>query len=277
MFIRLGKYKIKGSSMLAYALLLIGSVFMLFPLVWMVASSFKTPAEIFSLNLIPENPTLDNFRYVLGDALFIRWFLNSVIVAVITVLSVAFFDSLIGYILAKFHFPGKNFIFIAILCTLMIPTEMLIIPWYIMSTELNWTNTYWGIMFPGLISAFGIFLMKQFMESIPEDLLDAARIDGMNEFSIFWKIALPQVWPALSALCIFAFLGNWNAYLWPLIVIESADLRTLPVGMAFFAGEFDKYWELIMAGATVSALPLIIVFLFLQRHIIKGITLTGMK
>jgi multiple sugar transport system permease protein len=269
--------KISLKSVFIYTLLIFGSFVMLFPFIWMVSTSLKTPMEVFSLNIIPENPTLDNYHRVLGESLFGKWFLNSLIIAVITTISVAFFDTLVGYILAKFSFRGKNIIFIAILSSLMIPTEMLIIPWYLMSSQFGWVDTYWGIMFPGVISAFGIFLMKQFMESIPQDLLDFARIDGLNEFAIFWKIALPQVWPALSALCIFTFLGNWNAFLWPLIVIESPEVRTLPVGLAFFSGEFEDYWEMIMTGATIAVIPLIIVFIFFQKHIIKGITLTGMK
>lgn len=262
---------------LIYCLLTVGGIITLFPLIWMISGSFKTPAEIFQLQIIPDNPTLQNYIYIFQDTLFPRWFINSVIVAVAVVVSSVFFESLIGYIIAKFRFPGRKIIFLSILATLMVPVEMLIIPWYVMSNFLNWTDTYWGIMFPGVISAFGIFLMKQFFESVPSDLLNAARIDGMGEFGIFIKVALPQVFPALSALVIFTFLGNWNAYLWPLIVTESESLRTLPVGMAFFAGEFERSWELIMAGATIAALPLIILFLFLQRHIIKGITLTGMK
>lgn len=250
---------------------------MLFPFIWMVSTSLKLPNEVFSLKIIPDNPTLQNYQKVLTDTLFIKWIINSLIIATITTISVAFFDTLVGYILAKFNFWGKNIIFIAILSSLMIPIEMLIIPWYLMSTEFGWVDTYWGIMFPGVISAFGIFLMKQFMESIPSDLIDAARIDGLSEFGIFWKIAVPQVYPALSALCIFTFIGNWNAYLWPLIVIESPEVRTLPVGLAYFSGEFEDYWEMVMTGATIAVIPLIIIFIIFQRHIIKGITLTGLK
>ncbi|MDC3418464.1 carbohydrate ABC transporter permease [Aquibacillus salsiterrae] len=264
-------------SFLVYFLLTAGSLIMLFPFIWMISTSFKLPLEVFTLDIIPENPTIQNYQKIIGDTLFLKWFLNSLIIAIITTLSVAIFDTLVGYILAKFSFPGKNIIFVAILSTLMIPTEMLVIPWYMMSTEFGWVDSYWGIMFPGVISAFGIFLMRQFMESIPDDLLDAARIDGMREFGIFVKVAIPQVRPALSALCIFSFLGNWNAFLWPLLVIESTGMRTLPVGLAFFSSENQEYWELIMAGATISVIPLIIVFLFFQKQIIKGIVLTGMK
>ncbi|CAM5397894.1 carbohydrate ABC transporter permease [Niallia sp. FSL W8-0177] len=262
---------------IVYILLTVGAIFMLFPFIWMVSTSFKPPTEVYGLKLLADHPTLENYRKIMVDTLFSKWFLNSFIVAVITTLSVALFDTLVGYVIAKFSFVGKSIIFLFILSSLMIPTEMLIIPWYIMSTDLGWVDTYWGIMFPGVISAFGIFLMKQFMESIPDDLLDAARIDGLNEFKIFFKIAIPQVYPALAALCIFTFLGNWNAYLWPLIVIETEEMRTLPVGLAFFSGENQTYWEIVMAGATIAVVPLIIVFLIFQRHIIKGITLTGLK
>lgn len=270
--------KKKLSSSLLYIALICGSVIMLFPFVWMVSTSLKAPMDIFNLDIIPKNPTWDNYKTIFEKSQFAKWFFNSVVIALITTISVAFFDTLVGYILAKFHFIGRTVIFIAILSTLMVPTEMLIIPWYMMSSELGWTDTYWGILFPGLMTGFGVFLMKQFMESIPDDLLDAARIDGMNEYKIFWKVAVPQVWSALSALAIFTFLSNWNAFLWPLIVIESPELRTLPVGLSFFAsGEVDSQWHLIMTGATVTVFPLLIVFFMLQRHIIKGITLTGMK
>lgn len=268
----------KFSTLLNYMLLVLGSVVMLFPFVWMVSTSLKAPMDIFNLNIIPENPTLDNYKTIMEDSHFGKWFFNSVFIALVTTVSVAFFDTLVGYIIAKFNFIGRSLIFIAILSTLMVPTEMLIIPWYMMSTELGWTDTYWGILFPGLMTGFGVFLMKQFMESIPDDLLDAARIDGMSELMIFLKVAVPQVWSALSALAIFTFLSNWNAFLWPLIVIESPELRTLPVGMSFFAsGEVESQWHLIMTGATITVAPLLIVFFILQRHIIKGITLTGMK
>ncbi|AVR01168.1 sugar ABC transporter permease [Oceanobacillus iheyensis] len=251
---------------------------MIFPFIWMLSTSLKAPMDIFNLNIIPDSPTLANYIQILEESMFIKWFLNSIIIAVITTISVIFFDTLVGYIIAKFDFFGKKLLFILILSTLMVPVEMLIIPWYMMSSELGWTDSYWGILFPGLMTGFGVFLMKQFMEQIPEDLLNAARIDGMNEFSIFFKIAVPQVWPAISALGIFSFLSNWNAFLWPLIVTESSSMRTLPVGLSYFSsGEAESQWHLIMTGATISVIPLILVFIFLQRHIIKGIVLTGMK
>lgn len=264
-------------SILIYALLIAGGMVMVIPFVWMIATSLKPAKEVFLGNFFPLAPTLENYALVLNKVPFARWYLNSLIVAALTTLSVAFFDSLTGFVLAKYEFPGKNLIFVFILSTLMVPTEMLVIPWFILSNSLNWVDTYWGIMFPGVITAFGTFLMKQFMEGVPSELLDAARIDGVSEFGLFWRIAMPLVRPALAALCIFTFLGNWNAFLWPVIITEKMDMRTVPVGLSFFSGEAGSAWELIMAGASMATIPVLIVFLFFQRQIIKGIALTGLK
>ena len=265
------------ARVLLYLILLAGGLMMVFPFVWMIVSSLKNASEIYSLSLVPPNPSLANYREVLNETSFVRWFVNSLIVALITTASVAFFDSLVGYVLAKYRFPGRQLIFVVILSTLMVPTEMLVIPWYVMSINMGWTDSYWGIMFPGVISAFGIFLMRQFFMGVPNDLIDAARLDGFSEFRIFWKIALPLVKPALAALCIFTFLGNWNAYIWPLIVVRSDEMRTLPVGVAFFSSEAGSAFHLIMAAAAMATIPVIIVFLIFQRQIIKGIALTGVK
>lgn len=272
-----GGAKLAAARLLLAVILLIGGLGMIFPFVWMAVSSIKHAQDIYSLSLIPTSPTLDNYREVLDETRYVRWFVNSAIVAGITTASVAFFDSLTGYVLAKFNFPLKNLIFIGILSTLMVPTEMLVIPWYVMSIKLHWTDSYWGIMFPGVISAFGVFLMRQFFMGVPNDLIDAARLDGFSEFRIFWKIALPQVKPALASLCIFTFLGNWNAYIWPLIVTRSEDMRTLPVGIAFFSSEAASKFHLIMAAASLATIPVLLVFVIFQRQIIKGVVLSGLK
>lgn len=159
----------------------------------------------------------------------------------------------------------------------MIPQEMLIIPWYVTARNFGWNNSYWGIMFPGIMSALGVFLMKQFFESVPDELLDSGRIDGLNELQIWARIAMPLVKPAISALAIFSFLSNWNAFLWPLIVTTNRLLYTLQVGLALYSGEFAQQWEMIMAGASIATIPVLIVFLIFQRQIIQGIALTGIK
>ena len=265
------------TPLLYLALLMLGLV-MVFPFVWMLATSFKPAPDVYSLSLLPARPTLDNYVTALTRFPFPRWFANSLIVAGLTTLSVAFFDSLAGYVLAKLQFPFKNVIFVAILCTLMVPTEMLVIPWYILSVDYHWTDTFWGIMFPGVISAFGVFLMRQFMLGVPNELLDAGRIDGLGEFGLFWRVALPLVRPALAALSILTFLGNWNAFLWPLIVTQDPLMRTLPVGLSQFSyGEAGARWELIMTGASIATIPVLVVFGVFQRHIIRGVALSGLK
>jgi multiple sugar transport system permease protein len=263
----------------AYAALSALSVVMIFPFIWMVSSSLKDATQIFQMKLFPTAPTFDNYRHLLlrEGSKFPQWFLNSAIVAVSTTASVLFFDSLLGYTLSKFRFPGKNAIFFLIVSTLMIPTEMLVIPWYAMSRAMKWVNTYWGIMFPGMISAFGVFLMRQFMSTIPDDLLDAARVDGRGEFMIFVTVVLPLVTPALATLAIFNFIGNWNAFLWPLIAASKPRMFTLPVGLANFSGEAGSDWHLIMTGASIAMAPLVAVFLIFQKQIVKGIAMTGLK
>mgnify|MGYP002399757008 CR=1 FL=1 len=277
-----------GGPWWLYLLLLLGGLCMIVPFLWMLSTSFKPNPEIYTTSLIPQHPTLTNYTNVLEKTHFPRWFLNSLITAGITTLSVAFFDSLAGFVLAKYNFPGKRAIFIMILSTLMVPTEMLVLPWYLMSVNNHWVRGdvtgigdyavgYWSIMFPGLMSGFGVFLMRQFFESIPDDLFDAARIDGVSEFGLYWRIGLPSVRPAIAALCIFTFLGNWNAFLWPLIITNADKLRTIPVGISFFSSDVGSAYDLIMASASLATLPVVIVFAIFQRQIIRGIALTGLK
>jgi len=271
------KANIRPGRILVWTLLFIGGLMMISPLLFMFSTSFKSADQVYDLRLIPAAPTIENYIKVLADGRFMRWFFNSMLVATIVTVSNCFFDSLVGYTLAKFEFRGRYFIFLAILSTLMIPTEMLVIPWYLMSSQLGWLDSYWGIMFPGMMTAFGTFLMKQFFETVPNDFIEAARVDGLNEFQIWWKVALPLVTPALSALAIFTFLGNWTAFFWPLIVTTSKELYTLPVGLSSFAVEQQIQWEMIMTGAAIATLPTLIVFLVLQRYIVRGVMLAGLK
>jgi multiple sugar transport system permease protein len=267
----------RTKSFLSYLVLTLGSLITLFPFVWMLLTSLKPLPEVFDLTLLPREPTLQNYRIILFDYLFGQWFWNSLLVAGITTLSVLVFDSLAGYTLAKLDFPGKPVVFVLILSTLMVPTEMLVIPWFATSAQYGWTNSYWGLLFPGLMTAFGVFLMRQFFETLPNDLLDAARIDGLSEFGVFWRVALPLVKPTLAALAILTFLGNWNAFLWPLIVTQSQEMYTLPVGLALFSGEAGSQWNLITAGASLSVFPVLLVFAVFQKQIIEGVVLSGVK
>lgn len=273
------KRKLDLGGLIIHLLLWIGIVIVAFPFIWMILTSFKSISDFYSFSFLPKKIDLSGYKYIFHETHYFRWYWNSIIIAVIVTASCIIFNSLIGYVLAKYKFPGAKAIFITILCTLMIPTEMLVIPWYMLSADLHWVDTYWGIMFPGMIEAFGVFLMRQFMLGIPDDLLDAARIDGMGEFKIWWRIAMPQVKPAISALGIITFLGNWNAYLWPVIVTATDPMRTLPVGISLYstgdAGGIQ--WNTIMCMSTLAVVPMIVVFLFFQRRIVEGITLTGVK
>lgn len=264
-------------QIIRWLILFAGGIAMVMPIAYMISTSLKWPWEVYNVNLIPTEPTIDNYRYVLEDGRFYMWFVNSLIIATLTTASNLLFDSLVGYTLCKFRFPGRTIVFIAILSTLMIPTEMLVIPWYLMSQQFGWLDSYWGIMFPGLMTGFGTFLMKQFFESVPDDFIEAARIDGLNELQIWWTVAMPLVKPALAALAIFVFLGNWTAFLWPLIVTNSTDMYTIPVGLSGFGDEVDVAWELIMTGAAISTIPTLVVFLIFQRFIIRGVVMAGLK
>ncbi|MEP2978262.1 MAG: carbohydrate ABC transporter permease [Lentilitoribacter sp.] len=264
-------------QIIRWLILFAGGILMIMPIVYMISTSLKWPHEVYNINLIPEEPTLDNYNYVLEDGRFYGWFANSLLIATLTTISNLLFDSLVGYTLCKFKFPGRTLVFIAILSTLMIPTEMLVIPWYLMSQQFGWLDSYWGIIFPGLMTGFGTFLMKQFFESVPDDFIEAARIDGLNELQIWWTVAMPLVKPALAALAIFVFLGNWTAFLWPLIVTNSVEMYTIPVGLSGFGDEVDVAWELIMTGAAISTIPTLIVFLIFQRFIIRGVVMAGLK
>jgi multiple sugar transport system permease protein len=272
-----GPLRFEPGRIVVWTCLFLGGVVMILPFVYMLATSLKDNSEVYELSLLPRHPTFDNYAVLFAKTAFPRWFASSLLTATATTLSVLFFDSLVGYTLAKFSFRGRGIVFVAILSTLMIPTEMLVIPWYIMAKTMGWLDTYWGIIFPGMMTGFGTFLMRQFFATVPDDLIAAARLDGLNEFQIWWQVALPLVTPALSALAIFVFLGNWTAFLWPLIVTSSKSLYTIPVGLAAFSGEFQTEWEMVMTGASVATLPVLVVFLLLQKYIINGVMLAGLK
>lgn len=267
----------KGKSIYACILLSIGGVVMVFPFLWMISTSLKNGVDIFNISLIPSKITVQAYVKVFQNTEFLLWFKNSLIISFITIVSVLFFDTLVGYTFAKLQFKGKSFFFILILSTLMIPTEMLIIPWYMMINKLKLFNTYFSLLFPGLASAFGVFLMRQFFDAVPNDLLEAGRIDGLSEFGIFIRTAVPLVKPAIATLGIFTFLGNWNAFLWPVIAVDKPEIYTLPVGLSLFSGEALNQWDLIMAGATIATVPVLIVFFIFQKQIIEGIHMAGLK
>lgn len=279
--------------LVVYALLIGGAVIFVGPFAWMVVASVQDIGEIFQYppNWIPTSPTLDNYRRFFREERIGRYFLNSAFVSVSIVILQTFLSSLAAYTFAKRQFPGRDFLFIAFLATMMIPGQVTIIPNYIILKHIpffgnnnilgsggsGWLDSYWGLIVPHGISAFTIFMLRQYMKTIPNDLLDAARSDGASEFRIYAQIVMPLSRPALAAVAIFTFTYHWDEFYWPLIVVSSADLRTLPLGLALFVVRNRTVWDLLMAGAVVATIPVLLVFLAFQRHFVRGIAMTGMK
>jgi len=262
-----------------YGMLILFSAFMLLPMAFAVLGSLKPENEIFTVPIrwLPSTPQWQN--YVLPFQKNIgRYFLNSMIVSIVQTASPMLFCSLAGYSLAKFDYPGRNLVFLFILSTIMLPIQVTLVPTFLIIKELGWVNTYAGLIVPGLATTFGTFLMRQFFLSLPSEYMDAARIDGASEPRIFWTIMLPMCRPALSALGIFSFTGSWNSFLWPLVVVNQDEMRTLPLGMVFYMGEqrTPEYGQLL-AVSVIATIPVLILFLVLQRELIKGASMSGIK
>jgi putative chitobiose transport system permease protein len=262
--------------------LLLGGIalIMLFPLFWLLSTSLKSPTEdIFGapLQIFPTQPTLANFLAVWQNYPFGRYLLNSTIVASLTVGFNLLFCALAAYPLARLHFRGRDLLLALIVATLMIPFQIVMIPLYILTVQFGLRNTYLGVIFPGLASAFGIFLLRQAFQGVPKELEEAALIDGCTELGIWWHIMIPAVRPALATLAIFVFIGAWSDFLWPLIVLDQPDYFTLPLGVAKLASALDFDWRLIAAGSIISITPIILLFVFLQRYIIPTEAGSGVK
>jgi multiple sugar transport system permease protein len=274
----LRKRRVTPLTLVNYGLLSIGGVIMLFPYLWMISTSFKQRGTTYNLSLIPEAFSTAAYQALLSASYLPRWYLNSIIIGVISTASVVFFSAMAGYVFAKYRFPGREIMFTAILATIMIPTEMMIVPWYVGIAQAGWVDKLVGVLVPNMLSAFGVFVMRQFIANIPDELLDAARLDGVSEFGLFWRICLPLARPALAVVAIFTFLGNWNDFLWPLIVVNSTSNMTLQVGLSqLTAQEVGKDWSGTMAGSALASIPMLVVFLFFQRQIVRGMKISGMK
>lgn len=263
-----------------YALLLLIALMMLIPLFWLTSTAFKSMTENvfqFPPQFIPKHPTLKNFVTVWQNEPFGRYFLNSILVASLTVTLNLLSSSLAAYPLARLDFAGKNLIFSAIISTIMIPFQIVMIPLYILTVQLGLKNTYLGVIFPAIASAFGIFLLRQAFQGVPKELEEAARIDGCNELGIWWNVMLPSVRPALVTLAIFVFIGSWSDFLWPLIVLDDPRYYTLPLGVSKLAGTFSLDWRLIAAGSLISIAPVLLFFLVMQRYIVPSEAASGVK
>ena len=262
-----------------YAILIVLSIFMLVPFVFAILGSLKPEPEVFAVPIrwLPSEPQWQNyvlpFQKTVG-----RYFLNSVIVSGAQTLAPLLLCSMAGYSLAKFSYPGRTLAFVFILSTIMLPIQVTLVPSFLIIKELGWVNSYAGLIVPGLATTFGTFLMRQFFLSIPSEYIDAARIDGAAEVRIFWQIMLPMCRPALSALAVFSFTGSWNSFLWPLVVVNQDEMRTIPLGIVFYIGEqrAPEYGQLL-AVAVLATLPVLALFLIMQREFIRGAAMSGLK
>ena len=262
-----------------WAVLVLGAVITAFPLFWMVSASFMPTGEAnaFPPRLLPSAPTLDQYRTLFSRLSVGRYFLNSLFVSLLATAIALLVNSMAGYAFAKLRFAGREGLFRALVTAMVIPGQVAMLPLFLLMRELGLVNTYLGVIVPSLASVFGIFLVRQFVQSVPDELLDAARIDGAGEFRIYWSIVLPLCRPILVTLGIFTFLGTWNEFMWPLIVLTDDSRFTLPVALASLIGEHVQDTEMMLAGSVLTVLPVLLLFLALQRHYIEGIMMGGGK
>ena len=274
------EHPLQGAATALKYLILVGGAFvMVFPFVWMMIASLMTAGEI-QLRppvWLPAAPQFNNYTELVDSIPIARLYFNSLFTSGIIVFGVLLSSSLAGFAFAKYRFPGRELLFYLILATMMIPFFVTLIPVFFIVRQLGWIDTYQGLVIPGLTSAYGIFLMRQFMITVPDEIIDAARIDGASELSIYWRIVLPLIKPALATLGTFVFIGSWNNFLWPLLVLNSRELMTLPLGINSLRSLYADNTNLLMAGTAVSVLPMLLVFIYLQRYFIQGIALTGLK
>lgn len=261
-----------------YVLVTVAAAVMLFPFLWTVITSITADGNLAAgPTLIVKDPTLSAYRTLLATLPMWRITLNSLVVAVVATAAQLITGSMAAYGFARLEFRGKQIIFALYLATLMVPLQVLVVPLFIEMKTLSLQDTYFALLAPSLASAFGIFLVKQAIDGVPRELDEAATIDGGGHLRIFITIILPLVRPALATLAIFAFMGSWNSFLWPLVVMRSPELMTLPLGLSTLHGQFTTQWNVVMAGSVLSIIPIAIIYLLAQRHIITGLAHTGIK
>lgn len=259
--------------------LIVAGALALAPFVWMISTSLKGPAEVLSASptFLPEAWRWQNYREVFEQVPFGRFYLNTVFVTVCKVAGQVLFAALAAFAFARVRFPGRNFLFLAVLAVMMVPGQVTLVPSYVLLKYLGWIDTYQGLIIPGLFSAFGTFLLRQFYLTLPQSLIDAAVLEGCNPMQVFWHIALPLSRSITIAFGVLVTLWNWNDFLWPLIITNSTDMQLLSVGIAYFQGQFVSNFAVMMAAAALATLPMVIVFSLAQRHLVEGITMSGMK
>ncbi|MCI0551906.1 MAG: carbohydrate ABC transporter permease [Anaerolineae bacterium] len=267
-------------QIIIFVIMLIGAVAMIVPFEWMLATSFSRSANVAMPRIPtfwPSDPSTFNYKVAITNIPLARYYLNSLIVTVVSTLGYLFFSSLTGYAFAKGRFVGKSFLFIILLTTLMIPFEIRMIPMYLLMRQLHLSDSYAALILPFISGGFGTFLMRQYISAIPDELIDAARMDGANEFTIYTRVVLPLCGPALAALTVLSALWRWNDVIWPLLVISDRSLFTITFGLAMASRSQGIFTGVALATSAIAILPIMILYLFLQRYIIRGIMLTGLK
>ncbi|WP_375494517.1 carbohydrate ABC transporter permease [uncultured Nostoc sp.] len=265
---------------LLYVLLTLYAIITLIPFLWALSASFKPLSEIVSgePNFLPKNFTLDNYKQIfLQEPLFWRWLFNSVAIAISVTLLNLLLNSMAGYALARLHFVGKRFWFFLILAVLAVPAQITLIPTFLILKAIGWLNSYQGIIAPSMVNATFIFMMRQFFVNFPKELEEAAQLDGLNTFGIFRHIVLPLAKPALAAQAVFVFMGSWNNFLLPIVILFDPEMFTLPLGLNTFKGQYISYWNYIMAASMVFTLPALGIYAFFNRYFIQSVTFTGGK
>jgi multiple sugar transport system permease protein len=282
-----------GTHLGSHAVLIVGVVVMLLPFAWMISTSIKPPDQLFTVppTWIPRELQWENYTLAMGAGNFGRYAMNSLFLALANMVTNVALSALAGYAFARLVFPGRQLLFVLVLATLMVPYQVTIIPLFVIIRHIplfggndmlgqggiGWINSYWGLIVPGAVGAFGIFMLRQFFQTLPRELEDAARIDGAGELRIFWQIMLPLATPAVATLAIFSFQAGWNAFLWPLLITTTDDMRTVQLGLTVFVQQYSTQWDQLMAATVVATVPIIAVFAMGQRLLVKGIAFTGLK
>jgi len=259
----------------SYSLLTLLAAACLLPFVWMLLTALKPETEVFNLAWLPSRPAWENFPRAFTFFPFARFLTNSIVVAVGGTLLHLLTSVLAAYAFARLRFRGRDVLFVLYLGTLMIPQQVTVVPLFLMMRDVGWVDTFWALIVPSAFHALGVFLLRQFFVTIPRELEESALIDGAGRLRILWRIILPLSKPALATLAVFTFIREWNAFLWPLIVTTSPEMRTLPVGLTLFNGQYGTEWHLLMAAATVTLLPTLLIFGVDQRYFVEGVALTG--
>ncbi|MBW4667227.1 MAG: carbohydrate ABC transporter permease [Cyanomargarita calcarea GSE-NOS-MK-12-04C] len=267
-------------KILLYVLLTLYAVITIIPFLWALSASFKPLSEIVSgsPNFLPKNFTLDNYRQIfLQEPLFFRWLFNSIVIAISVTILNLLCNSMAGYALARLRFRGRRFWFFLILAILAVPAQVTLIPTFLILKALGWLNSYQGMIIPSMVNATFIFMMRQFFVNFPKELEEAAALDGLTPFGIFWRIVLPLAKPAIAAQAVFVFMGSWNNFLLPVVILFDPEMFTLPLGLNTFKGQYISYWNYIMAASMVFTLPALSIYAFFNRYFIQSVTFTGGK